>query len=100
MPAHSRPASGESETAIEPIVKSENAASNNKTRRNKTANEPVNQASNQIAKHALLMEAGAGPCAANASAHGSGPCGTWSYVSFDMLRTDLVTIQGDPGSSG
>ncbi len=60
----------------------------------------MNQASNHIAKHALLMEAGAGLCAANAVAHANGPCGTWSYVSFDMLRTDLVTIQGDPGSSG
>ena len=60
----------------------------------------VNQVTNQNTKHALLMEAGAGVCAVNAVAHTYGLCGAWSYVSFDMLRTDLVTIQGDPGSSG
>ena len=60
----------------------------------------MSQSGNHNAKHALLMEAGAGLCAVNAVAHADCPCGTWSYVSFDMLRTDLVTIQGDPGSSG
>jgi len=60
----------------------------------------MNRVTNHSTKHALLMEAGAGLCAVNAAAHANGPCGSWSYVSFDMLRTDLVTIQGDPGSSG
>ena len=60
----------------------------------------MNQVTDHNAKHALLMEAGAGLCAVNTAAHANSPCGTWSYVSFDMLRTDLVTIQGDPGSSG
>jgi hypothetical protein len=64
----------------------------------------MNTAKNQNTKHALLMEAGADVRAVNAQVpaqlHANGPCGTWSYVSFDMLRTDLVTIQGDPGSSG
>ena len=60
----------------------------------------MNQAENHSTKRALLAEAGAGLCAASAVVHANGPCGTWSYVSFDMLRTDLVTIQGDPGSSG
>jgi hypothetical protein len=61
----------------------------------------MNQVTNHNAKHALLMEAGAGLCAVNA--HANSPCVTWSYVSFDMLRTDLVTmlhIYGDPGSGG
>ena len=60
----------------------------------------MNQVSDHNAKHALLMEAGAPLSAAIAVAHANGPYGTWSYVSFDMLRADLVTIQGDPGSSG
>ena len=60
----------------------------------------MNQATNHNAKHALLMEAGAGLCAVNTAAHANSPCGTWSYVSFDMMRTQLVTIQGDPGSGG
>ena len=60
----------------------------------------MNQASNHIAKHALLMEAGADVCAVYTVAGVIAPCGTWSHMSFDMLRTDLVTIQGDPGSSG
>ncbi len=60
----------------------------------------MNQADNHNAKHALRIEAGAGVCAVFAVAHANCPSGTWSYVSFDMLRTDLVTIQGDPGSSG
>jgi len=60
----------------------------------------MNQAANNSTKHALLMEAGAGLCVADVTSHANGPCVTWSYVSFDMLRTDLVTIGGDPGSSG
>ena len=63
----------------------------------------MNQVTNHNAKHALLMEAGAGLCAVNTVVHANGPCGTWSYVSFDMLRTELVTmlnIYGDPGSGG
>jgi len=60
----------------------------------------MNQATNHNAKHALLMEAGAGLCAVNAVVHANCLSGAWSYVCFDMLRTDLVTIQGDPGSSG
>ena len=59
----------------------------------------MNQISNHNAKHALHSEAGAGMRAVNA-AHADYPCGAWSCVSFGMLRTDLVTIQGDPGSSG
>ena len=59
----------------------------------------MNQISNHNTKHALHREAGAGVRAVN-TAHVTWPCGSWSYVSFDMLRTDLVTIQGDPGSSG
>ena len=60
----------------------------------------MNQATNQNAKHTLLTEAGAGVRAVSAVVHADYPAGTWSCVSFDMLRTDLVTIQGDPGSSG
>ena len=66
----------------------------------KNEQKEMNQVTNHNAKHALLMEAGAGLCAVNAAAHVNSPCGTWSYVSFDMLRTQLVTIQGDPGSGG
>ncbi len=60
----------------------------------------MNPITNHSAKRTLLSEAGAGVRTANAVAYANGPCGTWSHVSFDMLRTDLVTIQGDPGSSG
>lgn len=89
MPAHSRLASGR-------VGKSPKKAQKKRTK----AVIEVNQVTSQNTKHALPMEAGAGMCAVKAAAHTHGLCGTWSYVSFDMLRTDLVTIQGDPGSSG
>jgi len=60
----------------------------------------MNQVTKHIVKHVLYIEAGSVVRAVSAAAHANCPCGTWSHVSFDMLRTDLVTIQGDPGSSG
>ena len=63
-------------------------------------NPAMNTAMNYNAKHTLLTEAGAGLRAVAAVVYANCPSGTWSRMSFDMLRTDLVTIQGDPGSSG